>query len=102
MRKLVFVLTLLFVITFTISLSAQEAKQKPVSGSEKNIELIVNGNQVFVRNAESGQLLEIYSVVGLKVDEIVMKSSPSEYVLNVPKGYYILKIGDVVRKVAIK
>ena len=53
-------------------------------------------------NAPIGSVLEIYSVVGIKVKEIQMKQSSGEYVVNIAKGYYIIRIADTVRKVAIR
>ena len=49
-----------------------------------------------------GSILEIYSVVGIKVKEIEVKQSTAEYVVDIAKGYYIIRIGDTVRKVAIR
>ena len=53
-------------------------------------------------NAPIGSKLEIYSVVGIKVKEIEIKQSTAEYTLNIAKGYYIIRIADTVRKVAIR
>ena len=55
-----------------------------------------------VENAPVGSILEIYSVVGIKVKEIEVKQSTAEYVVDIAKGYYIIRIGDTVRKVAIR
>ena len=40
--------------------------------------------------------------VGIKVKEIEIKQSTAEYTLNIAKGYYIIRIADTVRKVAIR
>ena len=55
-----------------------------------------------VKNAPTGSVLEIYSVVGIKVKEIKLTSSDGEYPVNIPKGYYIIRIGETVRKVVIR
>ena len=59
-------------------------------------------NTRMVTNAPIGSKLEIYSVVGIKVKEIEIKQSTAEYTLNIAKGYYIIRIADTVRKVAIR
>lgn len=41
-------------------------------------------------------------LVGIKVKEIEVKQSTAEYVVDIAKGYYIIRIGDTVRKVAIR
>ena len=99
---LISVLSLVAAI-FSFSLSAQEAKTKPAIDNERPaVEITTTTNKVHIKNAVVGQKLEVYSIVGLKVEVIVLKSSTSEHTLSIPKGYYILKVGDIVRKVAIK
>jgi hypothetical protein len=84
-------------------LAAQEVKSNTATEiDKKTIELTVDANRVSVRNVTPGDTLTVFSVVGLKMNEIAIKSTTAEYVLNVPKGYYILKIGETVRKVVIK
>jgi len=103
MKRFLFIAILSLTASFGLSLSAQEVKSKPQVENERPvIELTINANRVTIQNATVGQKLEIFSVVGLKMEEIILKSSSTEYVLNLPKGYYILKIGDTVRKVAVK
>ena len=59
-------------------------------------------NKVVVENAPIGGKLEIYSVVGIRVKEIVIKQATAEYPVDIAKGYYIVRIGDTVRKIAIR
>lgn len=66
------------------------------------IEISAYDNVIVVANAPKGSKLEIYSVVGIKVREIEMKESSGEYIVNIAKGYYIARIGETVRKIAIK
>ena len=87
----------------TMVLAQQDTKSRSVSSdSERPIEMFVVGNKIFTGNAPIGKKIEIFSVVGLKIAEIEIKTSSGEYPLNVPKGYYILKMSDIVRKVAIR
>ena len=44
----------------------------------------------------------VYSVVGIRVKEIPMKQPSGEYTVDLAKGYYIVRIGDTVRKVSIR
>lgn len=66
------------------------------------IEITAYENRIKVTNAPVGSYLEIYSVVGIKVKEIEIKQSTAEYPVDIAKGYYIIRIGDTVRKVAIR
>jgi hypothetical protein len=67
-----------------------------------SIEVIAIDNRIKVLHAPVGSKLEIYSVVGIKVAEIELKQSCGEYVVNIAKGYYIVRIGETVRKIAIR
>jgi hypothetical protein len=90
-------------VAFSFPLAAQVVKSNTTTETDKKtIELTVDVNRILVRNATVGETLTVFSVVGLKMNEIEIKSATAEYTLNVPKGYYILKIGETVRKVVIK
>lgn len=78
--------------------SVQEIKQE----KPDPIEISVYENRIKLENAPVGSVLEIYSVVGIKVKEIAIKQSSGEYVVDIDKGYYIIRIGDTVRKIAIR
>ncbi len=67
-----------------------------------SVEISAYDNKIVVENAPAGSKLEIYSVVGIRVKEIPMKQSSGEYTVDIAKGYYIVRIGDTVRKVSIR
>ena len=105
MKKDLFLLLFSILVCVPVLVLAQEAKPKLPVSAEANrvaVEMIVVDNKIFVENAPVGKKIEIFSVVGVKVVEIEIKTSSSEYPLNVPKGYYIFKINDIVRKGAIR
>ena len=68
----------------------------------ESIEISAYDSCIRVKNAPVGSLLEVYSVVGIKVKEIKIKEPDAEYPVHIPKGYYIIRIGDTVRKVVIR
>lgn len=68
----------------------------------ESIEISAYDSCIRVKNAPASSLLEIYSVVGIKVKEIKVKEPDGEYPVHIPKGYYIIRIGDTVRKVVIR
>lgn len=57
---------------------------------------------IHIQNAPSGSTLEVYSVVGIKVKEIKLKERDGKYPVNIPRGYYIARIGETVRKIVIR
>ena len=63
-----------------------------------SVEISAYDNKIVVENAPAGSKLAIYSVV----KEIPMKQPSGEYAVDIAKGYYIVRIGDTVRKVSIR
>jgi hypothetical protein len=86
----------------TTALAQSDTKPKAVSNEADRIVVSMVGNKLSTENAPIGKKIEIFSIIGLRVVEIEIKTHSAEYLLNVPKGYYILKISDTVRKVAIR
>jgi hypothetical protein len=66
------------------------------------LSVILVNNRIRVTNAPVGSKLEVYSVVGIKVAEIRLRQSFGEYSLNIAKGYYIVRIGESVFKIAMR
>ena len=64
------------------------------------ITLSVQNNRVHITNAE-GKYLEIYNLTGVRVARIRLDSNDKQLALNLTKGYYIMKVDKVVRKVTI-
>lgn len=46
--------------------------------------------------------MEVYNIVGVKLTTIRIDSTDVTVQVNLPKGYYIFKIGNVVRKVVMQ
>jgi hypothetical protein len=81
------------------TLPAGDVKTTPAAAP---VDVVAIDNRIKVCNATPGSRLEIYSVVGVKVADIEIKRSCGEYVVSIAKGYYIIRIGETVRKVAIR
>nr|WP_203583341.1 T9SS type A sorting domain-containing protein [Parabacteroides sp. 52] len=102
-------LIVLLALQVGYTVSAQEKKTAatatPVTVKQEepdSIEISVAENRIVVSNVPVGSTLEIYSVVGIKVKEIEMKHTSGEYVVNLAKGYYIVRVAETVRKIAIR
>ena len=68
---------------------------------DDDISISVNGQWVTVTGAQ-GLTLEVVSLTGRQIKTIKIESPAQRIELNIPKGCYILKIGKVVRKVAVR
>ncbi len=105
--KIFFSIFLLWLMGFGClsPLGAQESRISVSVSEEKEptpIKISAYDNKIVVENAPVGSKLEIYSVVGIRVKEIWIKQSSGEYTVDIAKGYYIVRIGDTVRKIAIR
>jgi hypothetical protein len=82
--------------------SVQQAVVKEKERPSSSVDVVAMDNRIIISNAPIGSKLEIYSVVGIKVAEIEIKVPSGEYPVDIAKGYYIVRIGKTVRKVAIR
>lgn len=103
MKRLLFYALFAVAMLPLFSMASVEVRNMEVVMNEQSpIALTVNGDTVRVQNAAPGTMMEIYNVLGAKITSIRIDSTDKTVVLNLPKGYYIFKIGNVVRKVVIK
>jgi hypothetical protein len=100
-----FIFTVVLTVFSSSALHAQQANE-PYDTSKKQVpppvEVITADNRIKVFNAPTGSRLEVYNVVGIKVVDIEMKQPDGEYLVTIAKGYYIIRVGETVRKVAIR
>lgn len=89
---------------FAIGENSLQAQEKIAVENNQTFQIYVIQNKLIVENLPKGKegTLEIFSIVGIKVYSEKMKSGTSEYSINLPKGYYIVKIGNIVKKIAVK
>ena len=67
----------------------------------QNITISVTESSIRVSGA-AGQMLSVYNVAGIRIAFVKVESADKHFDLNLPKGCYIVKVGKVVRKIAIK
>lgn len=72
-----------------------------VENQFSQITITVNESVLRVTGA-AGQQLYIYNITGVRVLSIKVDGSDKSYNLNLPKGCYIVKVGNVVRKISIR
>lgn len=105
MKKLL--LIFLFLLTFSSSgvIFAQDDRNDRTMQNEQQstaILLSVAGNRVRVQHATPGTMLEVYNILGVKVSNVRIESVDETIYLDLPKGFYILKIGQVARKIVLR
>ena len=101
-RLLIISLVTSFALTMPVVKAAANAEPAPLEqAQDEDITISVSGQTVLVNGAQ-GKTLEVISLTGRQVFTVKIDSPSQRIELNVPKGCYILKIGKVVRKVAIR
>ena len=101
-RLLLSLITLSMMLAVPTYAGAADAEMAPVEQSiEDDITIMVDGQWVVINGAQ-GQTLEVVSLTGRRVMTVKIECPAQRVELNVPKGCYILKIGKVVRKIAIQ
>ena len=106
MRAL-FVIFLSLIFTTGFPVEAYTIDRTVISYPQKQntkpeVEISFVDNRLKINNATVGSRLEVYSVVGVKVLEVEIKYSSGEYTVNLAKGYYIVRLGETVRKIVIR
>ena len=94
-----FLFTLLLSVGFTSTVQARAAIDL-IDLDVQTISISVLGNVLHVVGAEDEQLS--YNVTGVRVMSVKVDGGDKHYTLNFPKGCYIVKVGNVVRKVSIR
>lgn len=96
-------LLLLFAVTEQNLFAQTEKQSKSAADMELNgFNISVYDSTLQIQNAPVSSTLEIYNVLGVKVASYQIDSTNKKIELSLAKGCYILKIGSLVRKIAIK
>lgn len=100
MKRNLIVLVIAFIML--APLAAQKSEKAAAAPQETTLSLIQTGKTLQLQNATVGEKMEVLSIVGVRIVEKKIESSNQSFTLELPKGYYIVKIGTAVRKISIK
>ena len=82
--------------------SASNAQSMNATGSDvTEIKVTINGSNIRVVNAAQASL-EIFDIAGVRKANFEIDSSDKTVSVNLPKAYYLLRIGKFVRKIQIR
>jgi len=101
MKKILFIFV--FMTAFLVPVCAQKSEKvsTPVS-QEQAISIILKGKTLQIQNVKTGDKIEILNILGVRVLEKRTDSTYVEIQLDLPQGYYIVKVGTLVRKISVK
>ena len=101
-RLLILSMAVSMMLSVPVLVKAAEAEMLQTEQTlDDDITISVNGQWVTITGAH-GLTLEVVSLTGRQIKTIKIESPAQRIELNIPKGCYILKIGKVVRKVAVR
>lgn len=103
--KKIFTTIILLQSAFFCAATAANVEDAPIENQETlanfgEISIKVNGTSVRITNAH-GQTMRVYSVTGTEVQTASIDSNDKTITLNLNRGLYIIKVGDVTRKIQI-
>lgn len=70
------------------------------SVEQSQVELVVKGRMVNVVNGQ-GMTLHVYDITGAEVVSIRIDGANKSYNLDLKRGCYLVKVGDVTRKISV-
>lgn len=97
-------LTIVFAVLMLVGIPTAVGAIPYIEISEQemiSVELSFDGQNLYVNNA-NGLILSVYNVAGVKVMSTRVEGVARKFTLNLPKGCYIVKVGNVTRKISVK
>lgn len=105
---------ILFILLFVgLSLSASSGNMYfpsssfPIAGQQPDktmtLEVMINSTtKIIMENVPLTGYLEVYSILGVRVTSVNLKTCIGGCPLELPKGIYILKAGKVAQKIIVR
>ena len=97
-------LTILFAAALMLGnplTSRANAALETIDNDFQNVVISVTESTIHVSGG-AGQMLAIYDLAGVRVVYFKIDSAEKHFDLGLPKGCYIVKVGKVVRKIAVR
>ena len=101
-RLFLYFFLVLALLSFSSVMAQDGRKGETVQHEPVSLTITVSGTTIRVQNATPGSTMEVYDILGVKITSVRIDTADKTVTLNLPKGYYIFKVGDTVRKVVIK
>lgn len=80
-----------------------ESLQKtPIEDVSENISINFLNGKLTIENAPINSSVEIFSMLGVTVFHDVILEAKQDFLLDLKKGYYIVKIAGTTKKISVK
>ncbi len=69
---------------------------------EQGVTITLKNKNLQLANVKVGDKIQILNILGVRVLEKKADSTTVDLALELPQGYYIVKVGTTVRKISLK
>jgi len=105
MKRIALVIVFLIILSYQVTVFSQDYRNRrePVPIEEQvTPEMYVVNNRLFLKNAPLGKRVEVITIIGNKIREVLITAPEFDYELNLPRGIYIFRMDGMVKKFVIK
>lgn len=97
-----FILYLLFAFAMAIGTNAQTSSNQNNSQKEDVVVSVVD-NKLYIMGANQGVEFEIKNMLGVVVYQgMILQDGNSRFDIDLKSGFYIVKIGDSLKRIIVK
>lgn len=104
MKHFLLILLLFFNISiFAEEVTLDESFEKPsIEEPANNINITFLNGKLSIENAPINSAVEIFSMLGVSVFQDVVTDSKQYFLLDLKKGYYIVRVAGITKKISVK
>jgi hypothetical protein len=101
-------LSIIFAFTLSSSLFAEEfilddsADKQQTEETTNDITVTFLNGKLTVENAPQNSQVEIFSMLGVSVFQATITESKQYFLVDLKKGYYIVKASSLTKKISVK
>lgn len=100
---LLFILLASSINIFSTELLFNESLEKPSTEEiSANININYLNGKLSIENAPMNSSVEIFSMLGVSVFHDLIFESKQYFLIDLKKGYYIVKIAGITKKISVK
>jgi len=100
--KKIGLLLMLFLVLLAAPAAAQKNDKPAPTAQEQSVIVLLKNKTLQLQNIKVGDKIQILNILGVRVMEKKADSTNVDIQLDLPQGYYIVKVGTAVRKISVK
>jgi hypothetical protein len=85
-----------------LPLQAQKSNRSESAAPDQTVMVVLKERTLQIQHIKPGDKVEILNILGVRLIEKKADSSSMDIQLDLPQGYYLVKVGTTVRKISLK